>query len=81
MWMGPFIFSSVTTGDISMIPSYGIWGYMLHVEHMSCVITNCVTSVSHPIWLSFAVVEVLCLCKKLFVMTQWYVREGNDFIV
>ena len=81
MWMGPFIFQVSPLGDISMIPFYGIWGYMLHVEQMSYVITNCGTSIIHPIQLSFAVIEVLCLCKKLFVMLQWCVREDNDFIV
>ena len=80
MWLGPFIFQVSPLGDISMIPSYGIWGYMLHVEQISCVITNRGTSVIHPIQLSFAVVEVICLCKKLFVITQWCVREDNDFI-
>ena len=29
------------TGDVWLIPSFRIWGYMLHVEHISCVITNC----------------------------------------
>ena len=29
-----------TTGDVWIIPSFRIWGYV-HVEHISCVITNC----------------------------------------
>ena len=31
----------VTTGDVWIIPSFRIWGYMLHVERVSCVIRNC----------------------------------------
>ena len=39
---GPLIFFiSVTTRDVWIIPSFWIWGYVLHVEHISCVITNC----------------------------------------
>ena len=30
-----------TTGDVWVIPSFRIWDYVLHVEHISCVITNC----------------------------------------
>ena len=30
-----------TTGDVWIIPSFRIWDYVLHVEHISCVITNC----------------------------------------
>ena len=41
MWAGPLILSSTATGDVWIIPSFGIWGYVLHVEHISCVITNC----------------------------------------
>ena len=37
----PFIFSSTNTGDVWIIPSFQIWGYVLHVEYVSCVITNC----------------------------------------
>ena len=29
-----------TAGDVWIIPSFRIWGYV-HVEHISCVITNC----------------------------------------
>ena len=33
---------STTTEDIWIIPSFRIWGYVLHAEHISsCVITNC----------------------------------------
>ena len=34
-------FPSATTGDVRIIPSFQIWGYELHVEHISCVFTNC----------------------------------------
>ena len=37
----PLIFSSATTGDVWIIPSFQIWGYNLHVEHVSFAITNC----------------------------------------
>ena len=30
-----------TTGDVWIIPSFRIWDYVLHVEHVSCVMTNC----------------------------------------
>ena len=33
--------SMASTGDVWIIPSFRIWGYVLHVEHISCVITNC----------------------------------------
>ena len=36
-----FNLSMAATGDIWIIPSFRIWGYVLHVEHISCVITNC----------------------------------------
>ena len=41
MWAGPLIFSSTTTRDVWIIPSFRIWDYVLHVEHVSCVVTNC----------------------------------------
>ena len=56
-WMGAGFFSNVvatfnhvgvsfnlfmaTTGDVWIIPSFWIWDYVLHVEYVSCVITNC----------------------------------------
>ena len=39
--MGGFNLLSVTPGDVSIIPSIRIWGYVLHVERVPCVITNC----------------------------------------
>ena len=30
-----------TTRGVWIIPSFQIWGYVLHVEHISCVFTNC----------------------------------------
>ena len=47
MWADPLIFPSTTTSDVWIIPSFRIWGYVLHVEHVSCVITNWPISVSH----------------------------------
>ena len=38
---GSFNLLLAATGDVWIIPSFRIWGYMLHVEHISCVITNC----------------------------------------
>ena len=38
-WAGPV--TMATTGDFWIIPSFRIWGYVLHAEHISCVITNC----------------------------------------
>ena len=38
---GSFNLSMAATGDVWIIPSFQIWGYVLHVEHISCVITNC----------------------------------------
>ena len=38
---GSFRLSMAATGDVWIIPSFRIWGYVLHVEHISCVITNC----------------------------------------
>ena len=38
---GPFNLSMAATGDVWIIPSFRIWGYVLHVEHISYVVTNC----------------------------------------
>ena len=38
---GSFNLSMAATGGVWIIPSFRIWGYVLHVEHISCVITNC----------------------------------------
>ena len=38
---GSFNLSMAATRDVWIIPSFRIWGYVLHVEHISCVITNC----------------------------------------
>ena len=38
---GSFNLSVATTADVWIIPSFQLWGHMLHVEHISCVITNC----------------------------------------
>ena len=38
---GSFYLSNTTTGDVWIIPSFRIWGYVLHVEHFSCVFMNC----------------------------------------
>ena len=31
----------MATGDVWIIPSCQIWDYVLHVEHVSCVVINC----------------------------------------
>ena len=42
MWAGPLSFQAPgTSRDVWIIPSFPIWGYVVHVEHVSCVITNC----------------------------------------
>ena len=42
MWAGHLInLFMATTGYVWIIPSFWIWNYVLHVEHVSCVITNC----------------------------------------
>ena len=38
---GFFNLVMATTAGVSIIPSFRIWGYVLYVEHISCVITNC----------------------------------------
>ena len=38
---GSFNLLMAATGDVWIIPSFRIWGYVLHIEHISCVITNC----------------------------------------
>ena len=38
---GSFNLFMATTGDVWIISSFWIWDYVLHVEHVSCVITNC----------------------------------------
>ena len=37
---GSFNLLMAATGDVWIIPSFRNWGYVLHVEHISCVITN-----------------------------------------
>ena len=37
---GSFNLFMATTGHVWIIPSFWIWGYVLHVEHISCVIIN-----------------------------------------
>ena len=41
MWADPLIYLWPSTGDVWIIPSLWIWDYVLHVEYVSCVITNC----------------------------------------
>ena len=42
MWAGPLIyFWPPHFWDVWIIPSFRIWDYVLLVEHVSCVITNC----------------------------------------
>ena len=42
MWVGPLIFSNATTRDVWIVRScLRICGYVLHVKHISCDITNC----------------------------------------
>ena len=36
-----FNFLMATTGGVWIIPSFWIKGYVLHIEHISCVIMNC----------------------------------------
>ena len=38
---GSFNLFMATTRDVWIITSFRIMGYVLHVEHISCVITNC----------------------------------------
>ena len=38
---GSFNLFMATTGSVWIIPSFQIWDYVLHVEHISCVVTNC----------------------------------------
>ena len=49
---GSFNLSMAATGDVWIIPSFRIWGYMLHVEHITahfmCHHELWPTSVSHP---------------------------------
>ena len=38
---GSFNLFMATTGDVWIIPCFRIWNYVLHVDHVSCVIMNC----------------------------------------
>ena len=38
---GSFDLFMATTGHVWIVPSFRISGYVLYVEHISCVITNC----------------------------------------
>ena len=39
--LGSFNLLMAITGDVWIIPSFRIWGYVLHVDHISFVIANC----------------------------------------
>ena len=41
VWVGPLVFLWPPPGGVWIIPSFRIWGYVLYVEHILCVITNC----------------------------------------
>ena len=43
-WWSPSWLDPTTTRDVWIITSFQIGGYVLHVEHISCVIMNC-----HPL--------------------------------
>ena len=38
---GSFNLFMATTKDVWIIQSFQIWDYVVYVEHVSCVITNC----------------------------------------
>ena len=40
IWAGSLVFFMVTIGGIWIIPFFLTWCYVLHVGHVSCVITN-----------------------------------------
>ena len=40
-WVLSFNFLGAMIGDVWIIPSFRIWSYLLHVEHISCVMKNC----------------------------------------
>ena len=40
MWADPFNLFMAAIGVVWIIPSFWIWGNVLHVEHIWCVITN-----------------------------------------
>ena len=73
MWAGHSIFSSTTTGDVWMVPSFLIWDYMLHVRHFLCHITNCgqhqwVISSSISIGLLFSIASYLSFLLTFFCL-------------
>ena len=41
---GSFNLSMAAAGDVWIIPSFRIWGYVLHDEHISCVITDSIVA-------------------------------------
>ena len=51
-----YCFFMATTEDVWIILSFEIWGYVLHSEHVSCVITKCgqhqwvIPSISTTLW-------------------------------
>ena len=65
-----------TTGDVWIIPYFQVWDYVLHVEHIPCVITNCgqhqwvIPSLSIGLWALLeenATRKLLSLSLDLFV--------------
>ena len=38
---GSFNLFMATTGSVSIIPCFQIWDNVMHIEHISCVVTNC----------------------------------------
>ena len=55
----------------SMSPSFWIWGYLLHVEHVSCVISNCGQHQSHPFSSLDTSIGFFKICSS--GLLSWYI--------
>ena len=79
-----WVLLSATTGVVWIIPSFLIWGYVLHVEYISCVITNC----GHHQWVipSLFTIALEALMEEIIarklcirhIVNWWRVVISND---
>ena len=63
LWCKSLIFFKYHHQECLNNPSFWIWGYVLHIEHISCVITNC----SQHQW----------AIPSLFWIAPWALLEEN----
>ena len=73
---GSFNLSMATIRNVWMIPSFRIWDYVLHVEHISCVLKNCgqhQSVIPSPLSIAlYSVTQFLYEIEILYLSEAWY---------